>query len=96
MYRALPANMTFNAQSTSTVDVPLLLVGGEHVFGPVMPALADNLRGHHGWTHVQVVILENGRHYLPEERPDEIAELIERHAMSSFPPGGDASTPATG
>jgi pimeloyl-ACP methyl ester carboxylesterase len=60
----------------------MLLVGGEHVFGPVMPALAENLRAHHGWTDVRVEILENGRHYLPEERPDEVAELIERHAAN--------------
>jgi hypothetical protein len=45
-----------------------------------MRALAANLRSHHGWADVQVEILENGRHYLPEERSDEIAELIERHA----------------
>ena len=82
VYRALPANITLNAKGTTTIDVPLLLVGGEHVFGPVMPALADNLRAHHGWTDVQVDILENGRHYLPEERPDEVAELIERHATN--------------
>jgi hypothetical protein len=31
---------------------------------------------------VRVEILENGRHYLPEERPDEVAELIERHAAN--------------
>jgi hypothetical protein len=37
VYRALPANMTFNAERTTTIDVPLLLVGGERVFGPVMP-----------------------------------------------------------
>jgi pimeloyl-ACP methyl ester carboxylesterase len=48
VYRALPANITLNAESTATVDVPLLLVGGEHVFGSVMPALAENLRAHHG------------------------------------------------
>jgi pimeloyl-ACP methyl ester carboxylesterase len=45
-----------------------------------MPALAKNLRAHHGWTDVRVEILKNGRHYLLEERPDEVAELIERHA----------------
>jgi pimeloyl-ACP methyl ester carboxylesterase len=82
VYRALPANIEFNLASTSTVDVPLMLVGGEHVFGPVMPALAENLRAHHGWTDVQVEIVENGRHYLPEERPDDVAELIERHAAN--------------
>ena len=43
---------------------------------------AENLRAHHGWTDVKVEILENGRQYLPEERPDEVAELIERHATN--------------
>ena len=87
MYRALPAGIAFNAQATEPVDVPLLLVGGEHVFGQVMPALAENLRAHHGWSNVRVEIVEGGRHYLAEERPDEIAALIERHA-------GDAMLPA--
>ena len=82
VYRALTANITLNADSTTTIDVPPLLVGGEHVSGPVMPALAENLRAHHGWTNVTVEILENGRHNLPEERPDEVAELIERHAKN--------------
>ncbi|MDT7747502.1 MAG: hypothetical protein QOD96_1164 [Pseudonocardiales bacterium] len=80
VYRAIPANMSFNVERTTTVDVPLLLVGGEHVFGPVMPALAENLRARHGWTDVRVEVLDNGRHYLAEERPDDVAELIERHA----------------
>jgi len=79
IYRALPANITLNTESTGPVDVPLLLVGAQHVFGPIMQALAENLRAHYGWTDVQVEILASGRHYLPEERPDDVAELIERH-----------------
>jgi pimeloyl-ACP methyl ester carboxylesterase len=79
-YRALPATIAFNAEQTAAIDVPLLLVGGEHVFGPVMPAFAENLRAHHGWTDVRVEIVEGGRHYLAEDRPDAVAELIERHA----------------
>ena len=74
--RALPANIAFNAQATDRVDVPLLLVGGEHVFGQVMPDLAANLREIFGWRDVDVEIVAGGRHYLP----DEVAELIERHA----------------
>jgi hypothetical protein len=33
-----------------------------------------------GWSHVEVHVVAGGRHYLPDERPDEIADLIERHA----------------
>jgi pimeloyl-ACP methyl ester carboxylesterase len=80
VYRAIPANVAFNLQATGRIDVPLLLVGGEHVFGQVMPDLAENLRAHHGWSDVRVEIVAGGRHYLPDEYPDEVADLIERHA----------------
>jgi len=63
------------------VDVPLLLVGGEQVFGPGMPHLAKQLRAEYGWTDVDAAIVAGARHYLPEERPGEIAELIETHAQ---------------
>jgi pimeloyl-ACP methyl ester carboxylesterase len=81
MYRAIPANMAANAGQVSPIDVPLLLVGGEQVFGPVMPPLASNLRAGYGWSDVDVEIVAGGWHYLVDERPDEIADLIERHAV---------------
>jgi pimeloyl-ACP methyl ester carboxylesterase len=80
LYRAIPANMAYNAGQTGRVAVPLLLVGGELVFGPVMAPLAANLRASHGWPDVEVHIVPGGQHYLVDERPDEIAELIGRHA----------------
>lgn len=80
IYRAVPANMAYNAGQTGPIDVPLLLAGGEHVFGPVLPALADNLQANYGWSDIKVQIVADGKHYLAEERPGDIAELIERHA----------------
>ncbi|GAB3880600.1 alpha/beta hydrolase [Kibdelosporangium lantanae] len=80
VYRAIPANMAHNTGRTDPIDVPLLLVGGEHVFGQIMPAAAENLRANFGWSDVDVHIVPGGRHYLVEERPDDIADLIERHA----------------
>ena len=82
VYRALAADITLSTMNTATVDVPLLPVGGEHVSGPVMPTLAKNLRAHYGWTDVKVETLEKRRHYQPKERPAEVAELIERHAVN--------------
>jgi pimeloyl-ACP methyl ester carboxylesterase len=82
MYRSIPAGAEFNNAHRTPVDVPLLLVGGEQVFGPGMPALARLLRAEYGWSDVDAVIVEGGRHYLPDERPAEIAELIERHAVA--------------
>jgi pimeloyl-ACP methyl ester carboxylesterase len=81
MYRAIPENAAFNDAHRTPVAIPLLLVGGEQVFGPGMPHLAKLLRAEYGWPDVEAAIVEGGRHYLPEERPDEIAELIERHAL---------------
>lgn len=82
IYRAVPANMTYNAGQTDPVDIPLLLVGGEHVFGPVLARLADNLRDNHGSSDLDVQIVPDGKHYLVEERPDDVADLIERHAAN--------------
>jgi pimeloyl-ACP methyl ester carboxylesterase len=76
VYRAIPANIAFNSVHTDAIDVPLLLIGGEHVFGPVMDAVADNLRSHFGWSDVTVSVLADGRHYVVEEMPDDVAELI--------------------
>jgi pimeloyl-ACP methyl ester carboxylesterase len=72
--------MAFTVQARDPIDVPLLLVGGEHVFGQVMPDLAENLRENHGWSDVRVEIVAGGRHYLPDEFPDDVATLIERQA----------------
>ena len=82
IYRAVPANMAYNAGQTSPTDIPLLLAGGEHVFGPMLPRLASNLRANYGWSDIAVHIVAGGKHYLPEERPDDVAQLIERHAAS--------------
>ena len=81
MYRAIPENAAFNDAHRTPVDMPLLLVGGEQVFGPGMPHLAKQLRAEYGWTDTAAAIVKGARHYLPEERPAEIAELIETHAQ---------------
>lgn len=76
-YRAIPANMAFNLGERTAIDVPLLLAGAEHVFGPALPELADRLRTEHGWAHVEVEVLADARHYLVEEQPDAVTRLIE-------------------
>jgi pimeloyl-ACP methyl ester carboxylesterase len=34
----------------------------------------------YGWSSVTTEIIANGGHYLPDERPKAVAELIERYA----------------
>jgi pimeloyl-ACP methyl ester carboxylesterase len=79
MYRAIPANAAFNDGHREPIDVPLLLVGGEHVFAPAHEAVAGNLHAHFGWADVTVRVLSDGQHYLIEERPEDIVALIEQH-----------------
>ena len=79
MYRATPANIEWNAARRDPIDVALLLVGGEHVFGPSLVDAAANLRANFGWTDVTAEILPDGQHYVVEERSDDIRMLIERH-----------------
>lgn len=80
MYRAIPHNVRFNSDQRARIDVPLLLVGGEHVFGSALSDTADDLRTNFGWSDVSVEILADGQHYLVEERPHEIRAIVERHA----------------
>lgn len=84
VYRAIPDNIAFNSGRRDPIDVPLLLAGGEHVFGPVVEDVADNLRTNFGWTEVEVAIIDDGQHYVVEERPDDVIRLIERHAGRSW------------
>jgi pimeloyl-ACP methyl ester carboxylesterase len=81
-YRAMPANVTYNVGHIGPIDVPLLLVGGEHLFGPLFPRIADALRSNYGWSDVRVHIINDAKHYIVEEQPDGVAELIERHTAS--------------
>ena len=80
VYRAIPANIAFNSGQQNAIDVPMLLAGGEHVFGPVLEDVASNLRTNFGWSDVEVEVIDDGQHYLVEERPDDIIGLIRRHA----------------
>jgi pimeloyl-ACP methyl ester carboxylesterase len=80
VYRAIPANVGFNAGETGPVEAPLLLAGGEHVFGPALEDVATNLRANFGWKDVTVAVIDDGQHYLAEERPDDVIALIEGHS----------------
>lgn len=78
-YRAFPANEKFNAAQLSAIDVPIVLVGGDHSFGPLLPKVAGALRTH-GCASVTVEIIKNSAHYVFEEQPESVAALIERFA----------------
>lgn len=80
MYRAFPDNEKFNAAQTGAIDVPILMVGGDHSFGRLLPKVAEALRAH-GCASVTTEIINNSAHYVFEEKPEAVAELIERYAL---------------
>ena len=78
MYRAFPANEKFNAAQRDKIDVPLCYGAGEHSpFAKLLPKVAADLRAH-GWTHVETELIPSGVHYLVEDQPEALAELIEK------------------
>jgi pimeloyl-ACP methyl ester carboxylesterase len=78
-YRALPANIAFTAEHTAAFESPVLLIGGELVFGPPLERTATTLRQDFGCRDIRAVTIPGARHYLPEDRPEEIADLILQH-----------------
>lgn len=75
-YRSVPENISSNQNRREHIDVPLTLIGGEHVFGPALPDTAAELRTEFGWTDVEVQIIPDGQHYLTEERAGDVAALL--------------------
>jgi pimeloyl-ACP methyl ester carboxylesterase len=80
VYREFPANEKFNAAHRDAIKVPLVLAGGDRSFGKVMTSSKDVL-GAYGWESVRVEVLPNLAHYIPDEQPEKIAELIKRYAV---------------
>ena len=80
IYRAFPANEKFNAAQQSAISVPLVLAPGENSpFEKLMPSFADALRAH-GCANVEIEVIENSVHFVADEQPDAVAQLIERYA----------------
>jgi pimeloyl-ACP methyl ester carboxylesterase len=80
MYRAIPANEKFNAAQRSAISLPLVLAPGEHSpFEKLMPGFAEALRDH-GCANVKIEVIKNSVHYVADEQPEAVAQLIERYA----------------
>ena len=80
IYRAFPANEKFNAAQQSAISVPLVLAPGENSpFEKLMPSFAEALRDH-GCANVKIEVINNSVHYVADEQPEAVAQLIERYA----------------
>jgi pimeloyl-ACP methyl ester carboxylesterase len=78
-YRAFRANEKFNAEQRSVLDVPIVVAGGDKSFADLLPKMAEDLRAH-GCQNVVVETVKDGGHYLADELPEVVVELIERYA----------------
>lgn len=77
LYRAFPADEKFNQAQQATIDVPIVLAGSEAMTG-LDRATAESLMAH-GCRNVSTEVIRNSGHYVSEEQPDIVAELIERY-----------------
>ncbi len=78
IYRAFPANEKFNAAQLNAISLPLVLAPGEHSpFEKLMPSFAEALRAH-GCANVKIEVVQNSVHYVADEQPEAVAQLIER------------------
>jgi pimeloyl-ACP methyl ester carboxylesterase len=86
MYRAMGAEQ-FGKERRGPLDVPLVLVGGavpKKGFGEVLAAVAKGLK-EAGAKSVSVETIAGAGHYLVDEKPAQVAALIERYAAAKPP-----------
>ena len=82
MYRAFPANAQFNEAQRGPNDVPLFLgAGAGSPFAKLIPKIAEGLRAN-GCTQIETGLIPGAVHYLFEDQPEAMANLIERYASS--------------
>lgn len=80
IYRAFPADEKFNAAQRSAISLPLVLAPGQNsLLEELMPSFAEALRDH-GCANVKIEVIKNGAHYVADEQPETVAQLIERYA----------------
>jgi pimeloyl-ACP methyl ester carboxylesterase len=77
--RGYPSSEEFNASRRNATNVPIVLAGGEHSLAAVNPIIADALRAT-GWSEVTLAVVSDAGHWVVDEQPAQVAELIERHA----------------
>jgi pimeloyl-ACP methyl ester carboxylesterase len=79
-YRAFPANEKFFAAQRGNTDLPIVIGSGEHdAFAEFLQRIAAAMRAH-GCANLKIETVKGAAHYVAEEKPEAVAELIERYA----------------
>lgn len=82
LYRAFPKDEQFFSSQIETLDVPLLLIGGENTFAGILPKMAKAL-AEAGAKNVQTAVIEGSGHWMSEEQPAWTAAVISDFATQS-------------
>ncbi len=83
MYRAFPANAQFNAAHREPIEVPIFFGTGDgSPFAKLVPRIADGLRAQ-GCSHVESGLIHGAVHYVVEDQPEQVTDLIERYTSTS-------------
>jgi pimeloyl-ACP methyl ester carboxylesterase len=77
--RAYPTSETFNATTRSPLRVPIVLAGGDRSTGPANTTIAKALR-ENGCEDVTVESVRDSGHWVVDEQPAIVADLLERCA----------------
>jgi pimeloyl-ACP methyl ester carboxylesterase len=82
MYRAFPADAQLNLTQRGANGVPLFLgAGDKSPFAKLIPEMTNDLRAN-GFTHVANGQIQGSVHYLVQDQPNAVAQLIENYAAS--------------
>jgi pimeloyl-ACP methyl ester carboxylesterase len=81
MYRALAQSAKSNTAQSGPNQVPIYFGTGEKSpFSKLVPAIAQGLRAN-GFSKVETGVIPNAVHYVVDDNPAAVAELIERPAL---------------
>jgi pimeloyl-ACP methyl ester carboxylesterase len=79
-YRAFPEDAKFNAGQTNRIELPIVFGAGEYdAFTRYLPTIVEAMKAH-GCVNLKTEVVKGSVHYVFEEKPEAMAELIERYA----------------
>lgn len=81
-YRAFHADARWNAAQEAPVGIPIALAGGDRATAALTKIMAQALRAK-GASNVTAEVIANSGHFVADEQPRAVAQLIMRHAAPS-------------
>jgi pimeloyl-ACP methyl ester carboxylesterase len=79
-YRAFPANEKFFLSQRDRTDLPIVIGSGEYdAYALFLPRITAAMR-RQGCVNLKMETIRGAAHYVAEEKPEALAELIERYA----------------